>query len=41
MLMAGVRAIAYRHGQGVRLHVERPLAPYLWGWLETAAAALD
>jgi sarcosine oxidase gamma subunit len=40
LLVAGVRALAYRHGEGLRLHVDRPLAPYLWRWLETAAEAL-
>jgi heterotetrameric sarcosine oxidase gamma subunit len=41
MLIAGVRAIAYRHGEGLRLHVDRPQAPYLWRWLQTAETALD
>ena len=41
MLTAGVRVVAYRHGaDGLRLHVDRSMAPYLWRWLETAAAAL-
>jgi heterotetrameric sarcosine oxidase gamma subunit len=41
MLLAGTRVIAYRHGPtGLRLHVDRAMAPYLWRWLESAAEAL-
>lgn len=32
-LFAGQPAIAYYHGQRLRLHVERGFAPYVWQWL--------
>lgn len=41
ILLAGARVLAYRHGEGLRLHVARSIAPHLWRWLDTAAAALS
>ncbi|WP_322417596.1 hypothetical protein [Mesorhizobium huakuii] len=35
---AGISAIVYRHQSGLRIHVDRGLAAYLWTWMETAAA---
>ena len=36
ILFAGVPALLYRTGATeARLHVEAPLAPYVWRWLET------
>ncbi|BCG76735.1 hypothetical protein [Mesorhizobium sp. 113-3-3] len=35
---AGISAIVYRHQDGLRVHVDRGLAAYLWTWMETAAA---
>ena len=36
ILFAGVPALLYRVAEDrARLHVEAPLAPYLWRWLET------
>jgi hypothetical protein len=36
VLFAGVGCLLYRSGPNVaRLHVESPVAPYLWQWLET------
>jgi sarcosine oxidase gamma subunit len=40
MLLAGTRVIAYRHRGGLRLHVDRAMAPHLWRWMEVAAEAL-
>lgn len=37
LTFAGAHAIVYRHGDALRIHVERGLAPYLWGWMEKAA----
>lgn len=37
LTFGGVDAIVYRRGEGLRLHVERSLAPYLWSWMEAAA----
>jgi sarcosine oxidase gamma subunit len=34
---AGANAVVYRHGDKLRIHVDRGLATYLWTWLETAA----
>ncbi len=36
---AGVKIVLYRHGETVRLHVERPLAPWLLDWFRQAATA--
>lgn len=39
LLFAGVPALVYRTApDAVRLHVEGPLAAYVWAWLEGAAA---
>lgn len=40
ILFAGVNALCCRHGHGdrLRLHVDRGLAPYLWKWLEQMQA---
>jgi len=32
---AAVPAVAYRHGDALRVHVERGLAVYVWTWLDT------
>lgn len=37
MLFAGLRLAVGRRPAGWRLHVERPLAPTLWLWLQTIA----
>ncbi|PZO81222.1 MAG: hypothetical protein DI629_05225 [Mesorhizobium amorphae] len=37
---AGASVILYRHGEALRLHVERPLAPFLWRWMEVTTAAM-
>ncbi|MDH6233576.1 sarcosine oxidase gamma subunit [Mesorhizobium soli] len=34
---AGANAVVYRHGDKLRIHVDRGLATYLWTWMETAA----
>ncbi|MBZ9676479.1 hypothetical protein [Mesorhizobium sp. ES1-1] len=34
---AGINAIAYRHEDKLRIHVDRGLAAYLWTWMEQAA----
>lgn len=34
---AGISAIVYRHGEALRIHVDRGLAAYLWTWLEMTA----
>jgi len=34
---AGANAVVYRHGDRLRIHVDRALAIYLWTWMETAA----
>lgn len=34
VMFAGQQAIAYYHQGGLRIHVERGFAPYLWQWLE-------
>lgn len=34
ILFAGQQAIVYRHNGGLRVHIERGFAPYLWQWLE-------
>lgn len=34
---AGANAVVYRHGDRLRIHVDRGLASYLWTWMETAA----
>jgi sarcosine oxidase gamma subunit len=40
VLFAGVHVLCYRHGHGdrLRVHIDRGLAPYLWTWLERALA---
>ena len=40
-LFAGVRALLYRYGDGVCLHVDRPLARFVADWLAQAATALE
>lgn len=37
MLFGGVNAIVYRYDAGLRIHVDRSLATYLWSWIGTAA----
>lgn len=37
---AGISAIVYRHGDGLRIHVDRGLATYLWTWLEMTAGQI-
>ncbi len=34
---AHVNAIVYRHGETLRIHIDRSLAAYLWSWMEIAA----
>ncbi|MFC3327192.1 hypothetical protein [Mesorhizobium cantuariense] len=34
---AGISAIAYRHEDRLRIHVDRGLAAYFWTWMEQAA----
>jgi heterotetrameric sarcosine oxidase gamma subunit len=38
-LFAGVKVVLYRHGDAVRLHVERSLAQWLLDWLRQAVTA--
>jgi sarcosine oxidase gamma subunit len=40
VLFAGAHVLCYRHGHGerLRIHIDRGLAPYLWTWLERALA---
>lgn len=38
-VFAGVAVTLYRHGNAIRLHVERHLAAYLLQWLQTAVTA--
>jgi sarcosine oxidase, subunit gamma len=40
ILFAGINIFCCRHGHGdrLRVHVDRGLAPYLWKWLEQASA---
>jgi len=40
-VFAGVRVLLYRHGNAVRLHVERPLAQWLLDWLRQAATSFE
>jgi len=40
-LFAGVKVLLYRHGDAVRLHVERPLAYWLLDWLRQAATSFE
>lgn len=40
-LFAGVKVILYRHGDALRLHVERPLASWLLDWLRQAIGAFE
>ncbi len=40
-LFAGVKVILYRHGNALRLHVERPLAPWLLDWLRQAISSFE
>jgi heterotetrameric sarcosine oxidase gamma subunit len=39
-LFADLPVLLYRHGGGVRLHVDRGVAGHLWTWLDQAAAAI-
>ena len=40
IMFAGIACLLYRTGQTIaRLHVERPLATYVWHWLETRGEA--
>lgn len=34
VVFAGQQVIAYHHGDRLRLHIERGMAPYLWQWME-------
>ncbi len=40
VLFAGINVLCCRHGHGnrLRIHVDRGLAPYLWKWLEQTTA---
>ena len=40
-LFAGVKVILYRHGEALRLHVERPLAAWLLDWLRQAISSFE
>jgi len=40
-LFAGVRVVLYRHGNAVRLHVERSLAQWLLDWLRQAVTSFE
>ena len=40
-LFAGVKVVLYRHGDAVRLHVERSLAQWLLDWLRQAATSFE
>lgn len=40
-LFAGVKVIIYRHGDVLRLHVERPLAAWLLDWLRQAIRSFE
>jgi heterotetrameric sarcosine oxidase gamma subunit len=39
-LFANVPVVLYRHGDGVRLHVDSSVIGYLWTWLDQAATAV-
>ncbi len=39
-LFADLPVLLYRHGGGIRLHVDGSLAGHLWTWLDQAVAAL-
>ncbi|AWC24054.1 sarcosine oxidase subunit gamma family protein [Aminobacter sp. P9b] len=32
---AGINAVVYRHGERIRVHVDRSLAAYFWSWVAT------
>lgn len=32
---AGINAVVYRHGEKLRVHIDRSLAPYFWTWAAT------
>lgn len=34
---AGISTVVYRHGQSLRVHVDRDLAPYFWTWAATVS----
>lgn len=38
---ADIPVVLYRHGDGVRLHVDASLIGHLWTWLEQAATAIE
>ncbi len=40
-LFAGVKTLIYRHGDAVRLHIERSLAQWLLDWLQVAATSFE
>ena len=40
-LFAGVRGLLYRHGDGLCLHVDRPLARFVADWLAQAETAFE
>jgi len=40
-VFAGVKVLLYRHGDTVRLHVERPLAQWLLDWLRQAVTSFQ
>jgi sarcosine oxidase gamma subunit len=40
-LFADVKVVLYRHGDAVRLHVERSLAQWLLDWLRQAATSFE
>ena len=40
-LFGGVRVLLYRHGDAIRIHVERHLAAFLHTWFQTAARGLQ
>lgn len=33
VMFAGAGVCIYRHGEAIRLHVDRGLAAYIWGWI--------
>ena len=40
-VFAGVKALLWRRGDTVLLHVDRPLGPYIAAWLAKAGTALE
>lgn len=40
LTFAGIDAVAYHHGESLRLHVDRGLAASVWLWMQKAAVAM-